>query len=235
MKRIHKNSLQQESRSISVLKKAIQLTFIVSFVLVHTVSSQITPALKSVHKGSVTVTPYMGFPNLLTAAIRNTYELTNQKKEQLTIHGVGPIGLRAEYFIIDHLSIGGEVSYASTSIEWKEKGTLKLPDSTTIPYMYSFKLKAPRIRTLVKLNYHFATTEHTDWYTGVGIGYNSTRINLTTDAPYIRDYDILSLYFLPLSARINFGFNYYFTKYFGINAEVGLGGPLGSIGISGRF
>ncbi|HET6225793.1 MAG TPA: hypothetical protein VFF27_05910 [Bacteroidia bacterium] len=210
--------------------------FCTAFILVvQNLNAQTEPILKSVHKGSVTITPYFGFPNLLTAAIQNTYELTNQKKEQLSIRGVGPIGIRAEYFIIDHLAIGGEISYANTRIDWKEKGSLKLPDSTSVPYTYSFSLKAPRVRTLVKLNYHFLTRTHSDWYAGVGIGYNNTRIKLTTDAPYIRDYDILSLYFLPISARINFGFSYYFTKNIGLNAEVGLGGPLGSIGISGKF
>ena len=203
--------------------------------LIQTANAQISSDEKSVHKRNVTITPFFGFPNLLTAAIKNTYELTNQKKEQLTIQGIGPIGIRTEYFIIDQLAIGGEVSYASTTIEWKEKGTIKLPDSTEVPYDYSFELKAPRIRTLVKLNYHFAVNKHTDWYTGIGIGYNSTRVKLNTDAPYIKDYDILSLYFLPLSMRINFGFNYYFTKNIGVNAEIGLGGPLGSVGLSAKF
>jgi hypothetical protein len=193
------------------------------------------PVLKSVYKERITITPYMGFPNLLAAAVQNMYELTNQKKEQLSITGVGPLGIRAAYFITDHLSIGGEVSYASTSIQWKETRAIKLTDSTMVPYTYSFRLHAPRIRTLVKLNYHFAITEHREWYAGGGVGYNNTRIKLDTDAPYIRDYDILSLYFLPLSARLNLGFNYYFSQHVGLNAEVGLGGPLASVGLTVKF
>lgn len=205
-----------------------------SIFLHQTLTAQTQP-VKPFQKGSVTLTPFFGFPNLLTAAIQNTYELTNQKKEQLTIEGVGPFGIRAQYFITDHIAVGGEISYASTTIQWKEKGTIKLNDSTSVPYYYTFKLKAPRIRTLVKVNYHFATSEHRDWYVGLGMGYNNTRIKLETDAPYIRDYDILSLYFLPVSARLNFGFNYYFTKHIALNAEVGLGGPLASIGLTAAF
>jgi hypothetical protein len=194
-----------------------------------------TPPIKSIHKRNVKVEAFYGFPNLLTAAIKNTYELTNQKKEQLSITGAGPIGLRAEYFITDHLAFGAEISYATTSIQWQERGTLKLNDSLSVPYNYSFKLTAPRIRMLGKFNFHFGTTEHFDWYAGLGIGYNSTRIHLVTDAPYIRDYDILSLYFLPLSARLDFGANYYFTKNLGVGFEVGLGGPLAAVALTAKF
>lgn len=218
-----------------MIKRTIHFSVLIYLIVIQSATAQTASGDKSIHKGNITFTPYFGFPNLLTAALQNTYELTNQKKEQLSITGVGPVGLRASYFITDHLAIGGEISYTSSSVQWTEKGTIKLNDSTSAPYTYSFKLKAPRIRTLVRLNYHFATTEHRDWYAGIGAGYNNTRIQLETNAPYIRDFDILSLYFLPLSARIHLGFNYYFTKNIGINAEVGLGGPLGSIGITGKF
>lgn len=216
-------------------KTAYLLIAAISLTINYSTFAQTENPPKSIHKGSVTITPFIGFPNLLTAALQNTYELTNQKKEQLSITGVGPLGIRAEFFITDHIAVGGEISYASTTIQWKEKGTIKLNDSSSVPYDYSFKLKAPRIRTLVKFNYHFATTQHRDWYAGLGVGYNNTRIKLDTDAPYIRDYDILSLYFLPLSARLNLGFSYYFTKNFGVNAEVGLGGPLASVGLITTF
>ena len=217
------------------MKKAVYFVPLFFFLLITYKSNAQSSPAPFENKHRVTVTPFFGFPNLLTTALQNTYELTNQKKEQLSIEGIGPIGIRISYFITNHLTVGGEISYASTTIQWKEAGTIKLSDSSSIPYTYSFKLEAPRIRTLLKVNYHFAITEHRDWYAGAGIGFNSTRIKLDTDATYVRDYDILSLYFLPLSARINFGFNYYFTKYIGINAEVGLGGPLASIGFLLNF
>ncbi len=219
------------------MKKATLLSFAATSLLLHyTAAAQTeTPIIKSIHKRTVKVEAFYGFPNLLTAALKNTYELTNQKKEQLSIVGFGPVGLRAEYFITDHLAFGGEISYATTSIQWQEKGNIKMNDSTSIPYNYSFKLTAPRLRVLGKFNFHFGTTEHFDWYTGLGIGYNGTRVKLFTDAPYIRDYDILSLYFLPLSARLDFGCNYYFTKNIGIGFEVGLGGPLASVGLTAKF
>jgi hypothetical protein len=216
-------------------KEALLLVVLLGFFLNSTITAQIeTTPSKSIYRGTLKVETFYGFPNLLTAAIKNTYELTNQKKEQLSITGIGPIGLRAEYFITDHIAFGAELSYAATSIQWQEHGTIKLND-TIVPYNYSFKLTAPRIRMLGKFNFHFGTTEHFDWYAGLGIGYNSTRIHLETDAPYIRDYDILSLYFLPLSARIDFGGNYYFTKNLGVGFEVGLGGPLAAVALTAKF
>jgi hypothetical protein len=191
--------------------------------------------IKAIHKRNIKLEAFYGFPNLLTATLKNAYELTNQKKEQLSITGTGPIGLRAEYFITDHLAFGTEISYATTSIQWQERGTLKVNDTITVPYNYRFKLTAPRVRMLGKFNFHFGTSEHFDWYVGLGIGYNNTRIKLTTDAPYIRDYDILSLYFLPLSTRLDFGGNYYFTKNLGVGFEVGLGGPLAAVALTAKF
>jgi outer membrane protein W len=222
---------------ISDMKKTIVLSVAILSFSFHRATAQTeeTTPIKSIHKRNVKIEAFYGFPNLLTAALKNTYELTNQKKEQLSIAGAGPVGLRAEYFITDHLAFGAEISYATTSIQWQERGTIKLNDTTAIPYNYSFKLTAPRIRMLGKFNFHFGTSEHFDWYAGLGIGYNNTRIRLITDAPYIRDYDILSLYFLPLSLRVNFGGNYYFTKNVGIGFEVGLGGPLAAVALTAKF
>lgn len=210
-----------------------------SLFLIWMVSTQFshsqTTSERLVPTGKIFITPFIGFPNLLTTVVENAYELSNHPIEQLHVKSIGPIGIGASYLITDRLALGGEVSYASTSIEWKEKGTAAENDSTKFSIPYRFELKAPRLRILVKLNYHLAMFKHNDLYLGFGMGYNYTRIRLDTDAPYVKDFDFLSFCFLPISARINLGYSYYFTKNIGLNAEVGLGGPLVAVGITGRF
>ena len=84
----------------NMIKKMICNAVLFYSLIAQTANAQISSDEKSVHKHNVAITPFLGFPNLLTAAIKNTYELTNQRKEQLTIQGIGPIGIRAELKII---------------------------------------------------------------------------------------------------------------------------------------
>jgi hypothetical protein len=223
----------------SIISNAVNMKKLVSLFLVCISSTQFSLSQTNpetpVTTGKTFITPFIGFPNLLTTVIQNAYELSNHQIEQLHVKSIGPIGIGASYLITDRLALGGEVSYASTSIEWKEKGTAAENDSTKFSIPYRFELKAPRFRILAKLNYHLAMFKHNDLYLGFGMGYNYTRVRLDTDAPYVKDFDFLSFCFLPLSARINVGYSYYFAKNVGVNAEIGLGGPLIAVGITGRF
>jgi hypothetical protein len=214
------------------MKKNIN-TILIFLLLIHATTAQ-TVSNKSVQKGTVITTPYYGFPNFLTATLKNANEVINQEKEQLHPIGFGPVGMSASYLVTDNLAVGGEVSYASARIQWKEHETLQVADSAGIPRTYHFVLQAQRIRILIKLNYHFAITQHSDWYLDMGLGYNHTPIKLVTDAPF-HDHDISSLCFLPLSAQTNLGFSYYFTKNIGVNAQVGIGGPLVAVGVTAKF
>ncbi len=214
------------------MKKVIDLLVVFSF-LMHNVNGQ-NESGQSVYKRDIIITPYIGFPNVLTTVLKNANELANPKKEQVSISAFGPIGINAFYLLTDKLAIGGEMSYSSTEIQWKESGFLEVNDSAGILYTYRFLIQAPRIRILGKLNYHFATGKHHDWYLGFGLGYNYTRIKLLTNA-HGNDYKIPALCFLPFSARTNLGFNYYFTKNVAVNAELGIGGPLTLVGITCKF
>jgi hypothetical protein len=207
---------------------------VILFLSIKLIKAQET-SIRSVSKDNLITIPYFGFPNFLTAALQDMHEITNRKKEQLSISDFGPIGLCASYLVSDNLALGGEISYESTHIQWKENEMGNVVDSTNNAYTYTYNLQATRIRMLVKLYYHFLVREHSDWYLGFGLGYNHVPVKLYTNAPYARDHDIPSGCFMPVSARTNVGYNHFFTKNLGINAEVGIGGPLISIGITAKF
>ncbi|HET6226093.1 MAG TPA: hypothetical protein VFF27_07420 [Bacteroidia bacterium] len=178
-------------------------------------------------KGNIITTAYMGFPNFLVPAIKDAYELTGPRKEQLDIRASVPIGIQASYRINNKLDIGAELSHESAKIKWRENETLFGSDSTKITHHYL--LNAARIRLLVIANYHFKIKKNMDWYFGFGLGYNYNPIKLETDG-------IASVgnspCFFPITAKTKLGFNYYLIKNLALNAEAGIGGPLLSLGIT---
>jgi hypothetical protein len=177
------------------------------------------------NKGDTGITLYLGFPNFLIPSLKSAYELADQKKEQLNIRASVPVGINAFYMINDNLALGGEVSYESAKIKWRENETFFGTDST--PVTHNYLLNATRIRLLAIANYHFIIKKRSDWYFAFGLGYNYNPISLETDAmSSFND----SPCFFPLTAKTKMGCNYYLTKNLAINAEVGIGGPLLSIG-----
>ena len=46
---------------------------------------------------------------------------------------------------------------------------------------------------------------------------------------------VLQVLLIPVSARIALGMRYYFNNNIGINSELGIGGPMLSVGVSVRL
>lgn len=192
---------------------------------------------QKVEKGTFAIDAYYGFPNLLTSAVRTVYS-QDASYEGYRVSGFGPAGIRAEYFVTDHIAFGADVNYSLTNVEWTDQ--VQEYDSNTGNYFYNtytYKVSVPRIRALGKFNFHFGASEHFDWYCGGGIGYNNTQLKFTTNDPsYTENEDLGNIFLIPISGRIDFGGKYYFAPNIGIGFEVGLGGgPLASFGICAKF
>lgn len=208
------------------MKKVICLLINFLF-LSHVIKAQDDP----VRKGNVISTIYIGFPNSFTKLVKNTYGLKGTEKEQVSIKSFPPVGVSISYIISDHIAFGAEVNYSSAHVQWKETARAMYPDDSSRS-VYNFNLQAASLQGLIKLNYHFKVKKSIDWYLGFGLGYNYTPVKLYTNAPYRSEYDRLSLCVIPISPRINVGYSYYVTQKIGINAEIGIGGPLVSVGIA---
>ncbi len=190
---------------------------------------------KSVHKGTITLDAYYGFPNIILNSLKQELASSNTKTKY-TSTNTGPMGIRGEAFIADHVAFGLDVNYSAGSVFWEEETN----SNSNIPKIVKNDISFTRLRVLAKCNFHFGATEKFDWYAGGGIGYNSTVFTKHVDGEesYYSPYESIFTYFsaFPLSWRINFGGKYYFTDNIGAGVEIGLsGGPLASACISAKF
>jgi opacity protein-like surface antigen len=109
-----------------------------------------------------------------------------------------------------------------------------LNNDGTVFQTYDVKANLSRVRLQARFNYHFIENDNVDAYFGVGAGTNFRKYTLTTDYPNYDD-DSETGTLLPFSLRLAVGTRYYFTENIGINAEIGIGGPVLSGGISIKF
>lgn len=190
---------------------------------------------KNFHVG---IEAYYGFPNLFSDILESSFESKYQYTEyELT--DFGPTGIRAEFFINKHIAFGVDASYATTQLKWVKDFYAYDPftGGYTKASQYSYRVDVSRLRILSKFDAHFGSSKYFDWYAGAGVGYNSTDITLTTNAPdeSYRQENRFPFATLPFCMRICTGGKYYFVKNMGIGFEFGLGGPLLSFGLNGRF
>jgi hypothetical protein len=94
-----------------------------------------------------------------------------------------------------------------------------------------------RVRAQLRFNYHFnITNPNVDSYIGVGAGTNNRFRSTLENGVDITENDGISNFTLvPFSIRVAAGLRYYFTANIGINAEIGIGGPVISGGLSIRL
>lgn len=183
-------------------------------------------AIAQVEQGNIIIDPYYGYPNLGKSLIEATLSSDNAKPK-----GIGPLGLRAEYMLADNFGVGIDFIYNSSGAE----GTYDTTDSTGAPVTYTETALMQRIRVLLRLNYHFVQTDALDAYVGGGAGYNHRIWSFETDDPNWVDDGSASGALLPVAFRLALGARYYFHPNIGINAEIGIGGPIISGGISLKF
>lgn len=182
-----------------------------------------------VEQGSIIIDPYYGYPNFgksLASSLEGDFD------EQSAVGGIGPAGLRFEYLLADNLGIGFDFIYNDFSVN----GTIdSLNNDGTVYQSYDATAFARRIRFQARLNYHFVQTDVVDAYVGFGAGTNTRIFGFKTDYPNYELGDNVTGSLIPVSARIAVGTRYYFTPNIGLNAELGLGGPLVSAGLSIKF
>jgi hypothetical protein len=178
---------------------------------------------QSVEKGDIIIDPYYGAPNFGKIAAK-AFPVVNDK----VIDGTGPFGLRAEYMLRDKIGVGIDYIYNAFSIS----GTID-SINTEIEYFQSFgyKVKIARTRVQARFNYHFVRKEKVDMYVGLGAGINLRKPTVSTDMLSRKEYSG-TVALIPVSARFALGFRYYFIRHIGLHAELGVGGPLVSAGLS---
>ena len=186
-------------------------------------------AYGQVEEGNIIIDPYYGYPNFGRSFFDLFVDENNIDGVQL--NAFGPAGLRAEYMLADNFGMGIDFIYNGVS----GSGTIDSlnTDGTTFA-SYDTKLYMRRFRIQLRANYHFVQTGSLDAYVGFGAGTNFRQIGIKTDYPNVDD-ESIGATLIPVSARIALGARYYFTDNIGFNTELGLGGPLLSLGVSLKF
>lgn len=171
----------------------------------------------SVKKGTILIDAFYGFPyfngTLLKAAYRDSLGNNNQ------VSNLNHFGGKVEIMLSDKIGVGLEGTWASATARYKgNNGQI-------------YTAGIDKIRILAKFNFHFATSEKIDPYLTGGIGFKNTKI-YTNEPSAVND---ISFNIVPVAFRIGIGMRYFFTDIIGVNAEVGIGGPLMQGGLSLKF
>lgn len=204
--------------------KKLSLGILTAAALVFGINQQ---ASAQVEQGSIIIDPYYGYPNF---GKKLADAVASDSAENVDITGIGPAGLRAEYLISDNFGIGIDFIYNSVGITYDYTVT-----DGTGTHNYTDKINQQRFRVHLRMNYHFVQTDVMDAYVGFGAGTNIRRYTATSTDPAYEEPDALSGALIPVSVRIALGTRFYFTENIGLNAELGLGGPVISAGLSIKF
>jgi len=208
-----------------MLKKSILIFFFISIAIL----SNTTNAQENVNSGTgfykdrSNVCIGYGFP-YLTASIAKVLTNNNNDNNISTI-SIGPIYAKYEYAVTDHIGVGINLAYASTTLY----NSYQLIGSTFIE-----KVNQMTISGLLRLNYHILSHQKFDPYIGAGLGYRFVRNEYYSNEPFI-DELILDYPFFPLGGDFTLGARYFLTDNFGIYAEAGLAKSPVQIGLSLAF
>ncbi len=176
---------------------------------------------QSVEKGTAIFDVYYGFPNMVTRFAKKAIQASETGGMKAT--GIGPVGIRGEYLLTDHIGIGADINYSRSTFVAGEDTPANVANQD-----YYYNATFTRIRALAKMNFHFGTGDHFDWHSGFGIGYNTANLDLVTNDPDVDVAQFDKFIKFPIAARIDIGVKYFFTDNIGLGFDFGLGGPLAS-------
>ena len=177
------------------------------------------------------IEPYLGFPNLgrLSAQIIDTSILEKQDQK---FSGIGPSGFRYSYMLSDAFSLGIDLIYNSLSEKYRTSQDVFM-NNTWTTINKNMLVSTQRLRIHVRMNFHFsASNAMSDSYLGLGFGTNNKWKKTSENGNVIEKISGSEAVIFPFSLRLCYGYRYFFNYNWGIHGEVGLGGPLLSLGLS---
>lgn len=173
---------------------------------------------QAIEEGTILIDTYYGFPNLYATVIRAAYETYSD----ISVNGLGPVGVRGEYLFTDKIGLGLDLCYSSMSLTYN--------DNTVSP-IATYKASTNKIGGMITFNYHFADHDNFDAFFITGIGVNNRSFSYSD--PTMGTVSSTGMNAIPVAARVGVGMRYFFTPNLGLNLGLGLGqGSLLNGGIS---
>ncbi len=202
------------------------LVFFIFLFTKFTVSSQIS------FTSNQLIEPYLGFPNFGRFSSPLGIDTSILEKQDQSFSGIGPSGFRYSYMFSDALSIGIDLMYNTLNEKYRTSQDVFMNNAwTTINK--NMLISTQGLRVQVRMNFHFlASNAMSDSYLGVGFGTNNKWKKISQNGNVIEKISGSEAVIFPFSLRLCYGYRYFFNYNWGINGEVGLGGPLLSVGLS---
>jgi outer membrane protein W len=197
--------------------KIYKIILIVIFIIICSDSFAQDRCLK---KGNILVDAYYGLPYLYSSVLRSTYQKPNNAS---SVHNNNQVGGKVEIMLTDKIGVGVEGTYAAANISYLDSNNLR------------YSAGVNKYRILAKINFHFATTKKLDPYFTLGAGYMNFKYYQTQPGVNNLSTNEFVQNMIPVSVRASIGLRYFFTDFMGLNAEIGLGGPLLQGGLSFKF
>lgn len=192
-------------------------------------------------KHPIRIQVYTGGPSLLKSIVK----FSENYQDKVTFSNGGMIGGEIDFKPLDWLSVGIDCSYRHGQINFgiydstffqdvRDKWDI---DMTNIVDPFgSYEMKVPRFRGMAKVNFHVLKPESkSDLYFTVGVGYNRSKPRLYKDGEELKFFKRFTTLSLPMAYRTSVGYTFHPIENLGVFAEVGIGGPIVSAGISARF
>ncbi len=181
-----------------------------------------------VRKFKTITDPYYGFPNLYALVLKPVAIFSGVSG--VSVRSLGPTGAKSEFMITDKFSMGIDANYSNVTVSF----TMNKKDTGGVQRTYMYKVSSPAVRSMVSFSLHSGTKQKFDVYSSFKIGYYKRTIKFETDDPGYKAPVLKWPYSLAL--RIESGFHYFPSRFFGFHGNFGLGGgALFNLGVSSLF
>ncbi len=182
----------------------------------------------------IIVDVFYGGPNLISSIVTADVN-TSGYSSSTKVRGFGPIGARVDYLVSKNLSLGLEVHHATSAIEREVTTT-----SNGTTEVFKDKLSVNRTRIYPRLAAHFGKGNlDAYWFlaTGFALWNSDYSVETNSNASQFTGISILDLNrnSTEFAFRTGLGVRYFFTETFGFHADLGIGGPFFTFGLSSRF
>ncbi|MEN9972955.1 MAG: hypothetical protein RIS20_1302 [Bacteroidota bacterium] len=199
------------------MKKVLTLLFFATIGLVHGQAS---------FQGNHLFEVYGGGPNFMK------YNFFGLGPNSTSISGstsIPPSGIRYAYMISNDVSIGIDVMYNSYRENYLSTDTVFVNNQWTYVSSKYVDYKS-RLRVQARFNFSLPNSSpNVDSYIGLAVGTNNRWEKQWVNDSLSYSYTSTDLVSVPVSARLCYGFRYFFSYNSALGAEVGLGGPLFSV------
>lgn len=185
-------------------------------------------------EGNHLIEAYLGMPNMARFTSGFNFDSDNGSQKVTKFGGLAPSGFRYTYVVYEDITIGFDLIYNRSNVTSVKTSTFY--DGVSGQWINSdtiFQDVSNRLRFHARVNFHFSTLDpEADSYFGIGLGTNNRWIKSYRDGVLEEVIKGSEASLLPFSMRICYGYRYFFGYNWGISGEVGLGGPLISLGVS---